>query len=256
MRRPRILALLLGTALAMGVALPGLAQSPVVPPIVIDQVSVVIVQLRDPDGSALTTEQLAAARAVIEARLAALAAEATVMAIPQDRIRIDLADASRLHAVTRVVTAPGVFRIVGIPADSFDDVVTGEPLPEGLVVREIVAPGHIAHAGVGQDQLGHPAIDLQLDAQGADAFDAWASENMGGLAALVLDDVVVSAATINAPGFEGRVQVSGSFDPQQAQELVAVLDGGALPVLAQPLPDCLPAGCPVPSVSPRASVAP
>jgi preprotein translocase subunit SecD len=79
---------------------------------------------------------------------------------------------------------------------------------------------------------------------------------VGDLVAFVLDDVVVSAATINAPRFEGRVQISGSFDGADVQALAAILGGGALPVVAEPLPDCLPAGCPVPSVAPGASTAP
>jgi hypothetical protein len=67
---------------------------------------------------------------------------------------------------------------------------------------------------------------------------------------------VTSAATVLATEFDGRIQVSGSFEPSQVEELVAVLIGGELPVPAQPLPECLPAVCPIPSVSPATSPLP
>ena len=257
MGRLRIVALLLATVVALAVTGRVVAQSPAPgSPAVIDQVSVVIVQLRDPEGGALTPEALDATRIVIDARLAALPAPgATVTVIPEERIRIDLADPSQLEAVTRVATAPGLFRIVGIPTEHVDEVEPGESLPADLEVHEIVAPGHIVHVAVGQDQLGGLAVDLELDAQADDAFDAWAADHFGEQVALVLDDVVVAAPTIQATEFNGQVQISGSFDLPQVQELVAILSGGALPVLSESLPLCLPIACPVPSVAPGASAA-
>jgi preprotein translocase subunit SecD len=242
-------------ALAVG---PAAAQSPSASPEnVIDQASVVILQLHDPDGGALDADELEAARAVIETRVLALPGPgATVTVIPDERIRIDLADPSQLEAVTRVATAPGVFRIVGIPSDRLDDVVEGQPLPGGMEVPVMVDAGHIARAAVGEDQMGGPAIDLELDGPAAETFDAWAADHYGEMIAMILDDVVVSAATVQATEFDGRIQVSGSFEPSNVDELAAILSGGALPVPAEPLPDCLPAMCPIPSVSPATSPLP
>jgi preprotein translocase subunit SecD len=255
--RFRFMLVQLATVLALVVGAPAAAQSPGVSPDLIDEVSVVVLQLRDPQGGTLTPDQLDAALTVIEARLASLPAPgATLTAIPGDRIRIDLADPSQIDTVTRLAAAPGVFRIVGIPSDRAHEVEVGRGLPEDMEVSEVVATGHVIQASVGQDALGLPAVDLQLDTQGADAFDAWAADNFGGMAALLLDDIVVSAATLQATEFDGRIQISGSFEPTHVQELAAILTGGALPVLAEPLPDCLPATCPIPSVRPRASAAP
>ncbi|MET0772218.1 MAG: hypothetical protein ABWZ82_03960 [Candidatus Limnocylindrales bacterium] len=247
--------LALSVALGLTVVMPGTAESPApASPSVIDEVSVLIVQLRDPDEGTLSADRLEAAKTVIEARLEALpAADAAVTAIPGDRIRIDLAQPGQLEAVTRVATAPGELRILGIPDDRAADVVVGGPIPADMQVPVIVAPGHTANAAVGQDELGRPAVDLQLDAQAADAFDTWAADHFGGTIALVLDDVILSAATLQATAFEGHLQLSGSFDLPQIEELVAILSGGALPLLAEPLPACQPAVCPMPSASPGAA---
>jgi preprotein translocase subunit SecD len=49
-----------------------------------------------------------------------------------------------------------------------------------------------------------------------------------GLLAIVADDVVLSAPSINSPVFErDQIQISGSFDEQSAKALAAALDGGA-----------------------------
>ncbi len=49
-----------------------------------------------------------------------------------------------------------------------------------------------------------------------------------GMVAIVLDDVVLSAPSINAAGFErDQIQISGEFDETSALALAAVLDGGA-----------------------------
>jgi hypothetical protein len=243
--------------------------APASSPSVIDQVSVVIVQLRDPAGGTLSTDQLHGAEAVIEARLAVLPGPGTtVTTIPGDRIRIDLADPSQLDVAGRVSTAPGSFRIVGIPSDRAADVQTDAPLPADMDVHEIVAPGHIERASVTEDQLGNPVVDLEMDDEAAAAFDTWAAEHMGETVALVLDDTVMSAPTLRASRFNGQVQVSGALDLPRAQELAAILSGGPLPVLAETLPDCLPAACAIegasrgadpsamPSVPPAATTAP
>jgi preprotein translocase subunit SecD len=179
-----------------------------------------------------------------------------VTVTPDDRIRIDLADPSQLQTVSGVATAPGMFHIVGIPADRTEDVVEGEPLAGDMRTAPIIGPGHIADAWLGQDDLGQPVVNLEFDAQAAEAFDAWAVDHVGERVALLLDDVVVSAPVLQATRFDGRTQISGSFDTSRVQELVAILRGGPLPVLAEPLPDCLPIGCPIPSQPPGVTAPP
>lgn len=230
------------------------AQSPSAPtsPDHIGDRSILVVQLSTQDGAPVSVEEQAAAAAVIAARLEALGMPGTrVSVIPDGRIRIDIDDHAEADAITRVATAPGQLAIIAIPDDLADGVRTGQPLPEGMPKDVIVTPGHVAAAAVGRDQLDGPAVDLTLDDEAAQAFDAWAASHLGGLMALVLDDVVVSAATINASRFEGAIQISGAFDEQAVAELVAILAGGPLPLHALALVVCPAAdACPAPSASP------
>lgn len=48
--------------------------------------------------------------------------------------------------------------------------------------------------------------------------------------AIVLDDIVQSAPQVNAPQFDGSVNISGSFTQGEARSLARVLDRGAFPV--------------------------
>jgi preprotein translocase subunit SecD len=244
--------------LCVGLATQASAQSPGPPsPVPIGDITVVIVQLQGAAGTELTPEQQATAVATIEARLAALPdAGTTTTPLDAGRIRLDLADPTHADLVSRVATAPGEFRIIGIPSDFADQVEPGGPLPSPMPIDEVVGPGHVASAAIGEDQMGRPAIDLRLDDEAAQAFDDWAAGHYAELIALVLDGVVRSAATINAAQFDGQIQVSGSFELPEAQELVAILAGGPLPVSASVMTLCpAPAGCPVPSAEPEASAA-
>ena len=51
-----------------------------------------------------------------------------------------------------------------------------------------------------------------------------------GQLAIVMDDEIVTAPTVNAPSFTDTVQISGSFSESEARELARVLDRGAFPV--------------------------
>lgn len=85
--------------------------------------------------------------ATITARLAALPdAGATVTLIDAGRIRLDLADPTRADVGTRVAIAPGVFRIEAVLGDIAGEAAAGRPLPSGMLVHEVVGPGHVASA--------------------------------------------------------------------------------------------------------------
>ncbi|MCY7418621.1 MAG: protein translocase subunit SecD, partial [Chloroflexi bacterium] len=84
-----------------------------------------------------------------------------------------------------------------------------------------------------------------LDDEAAVVFDTWATDHIGDRFAIVLDDHVISAPVLRTGQFRGRAQISGTFDLEQTRELVAILQGGALPVAAEVLDVCPAAGdCP------------
>jgi protein-export membrane protein SecD len=79
------------------------------------------------------------------------------------------------------------------------------------------------------DQSGQPNISFTLRSAGAQRFGKATSENVGKPFAIILDDHIVSAPTINSPITTGSGQITGSFTIQQAESLAIVLRSGALP---------------------------
>ena len=85
------------------------------------------------------------------------------------------------------------------------------------------------------DQLGKPSVSMQMDGQGAKAW-----EELTGRAytqktniAIVLDDVVYSAPGVSSgPISGGRSEISGSFDVTETKDLANVLRAGKLPAAA------------------------
>jgi preprotein translocase subunit SecD len=86
-------------------------------------------------------------------------------------------------------------------------------------------------AGVSRDEYGKPAVSFNLNAAGAQKFGKLTEENIGRSLAIVLDDVVMSAPTINSRITDsGQITGGGAgFSPEEAQDLVLVLRSGALP---------------------------
>ncbi|MBC5839122.1 protein translocase subunit SecDF [Flavobacterium muglaense] len=85
------------------------------------------------------------------------------------------------------------------------------------------------------DQLGKPAVSMQMDGQGAKAWEeltgrAYTSK---GSIAIVLDNVVYSAPGVSSgPISGGRSEISGSFDVTETKDLANVLRAGKLPASA------------------------
>ena len=85
------------------------------------------------------------------------------------------------------------------------------------------------------DQLGKPAVSMQMNGQGSKSW-----EELTGRAytqksniAIVLDDVVYSAPGVSSgPISGGRSEISGAFDVTQTKDLANVLRAGKLPAAA------------------------
>jgi SecD/SecF fusion protein len=85
------------------------------------------------------------------------------------------------------------------------------------------------------DQMGKPAVSMQMDGQGAKAW-----EELTGRAytqksniAIVLDNIVYSAPGVSTgPISGGRSEISGSFDVTETKDLANVLRAGKLPASA------------------------
>jgi preprotein translocase subunit SecD len=78
------------------------------------------------------------------------------------------------------------------------------------------------------DQAGQASVNFTLNRDGAERFGRVTGENVNKLLAIVLDNRVYSAPVIHSQ-ITDRGEITGSFTPQQAQDLALVLRSGALP---------------------------
>src|SRR5690606_40381871 len=79
------------------------------------------------------------------------------------------------------------------------------------------------------DQNGRSVVTFRFNTQGALTFGEITSQNVGRRFAIVLDDQVITAPTIQQPITGGTGQISGNFTAESASDLAVLLRAGALP---------------------------
>ena len=106
------------------------------------------------------------------------------------------------------------------------DVKTKEP----YLLREIpILDGSmLTNAQVVFDENNQPAINFELNGQGAKIFGDFTGKNKGKRMAIVLDDKVYSAPVIKTRIGAGKGQITGSFSTQEAHDVAIALRSGAL----------------------------
>ena len=103
----------------------------------------------------------------------------------------------------------------------------GSPI---LVKKEPELTGkYIKDAYVSYDPGGLPSVSIVFNSEGAKIFENVTTNNVGRQLAIVLDGVVKSAPMIRERIPEGKGQISGKFNMEEAKELAIVLRAGALP---------------------------
>ncbi len=105
--------------------------------------------------------------------------------------------------------------------------------------RDDVAPmsgGVIVDAGATFDQMGKPAVSMQMNGQGARIWEELTGRaySQKSFIAIALDDVVYSAPGVTTgPISGGRSEITGSFEVSETQDLANVLRAGKLPAAAE-----------------------
>ncbi|MBI4122917.1 MAG: protein translocase subunit SecD [Parcubacteria group bacterium] len=90
---------------------------------------------------------------------------------------------------------------------------------------------YLKKAQVGFDSITNtPLIQLEFNDEGAKLFEQVTSRNVGKPLAIFLDYQILQAPIVQETISSGNAQISGSFTPQEARQLVRELNAGALPV--------------------------
>lgn len=79
------------------------------------------------------------------------------------------------------------------------------------------------------DQSSRPAVSMQMNADGARKWRKLTAENIGKRIAVVLDDYVYTAPTIQGEIPSGQSQITGDFTLDEAKDLANILKSGSLP---------------------------
>lgn len=75
-----------------------------------------------------------------------------------------------------------------------------------------------------------PEIGLEFNDEGAEIFGELTGKNIGKRLAIAIDNVLISAPTVQEKISGGKAQITGSFTIKEARELSRNLNAGALPV--------------------------
>lgn len=110
----------------------------------------------------------------------------------------------------------------GLPGD--------RPTQAFYLVRQVAAitGRDLRNARAQIDQNGAPAVGFSLNSEGASKFGRVTGENVGRQLAIILDNRVESAPTLQER-ITNEGQITGSFTTQEAADLALVLRSGALP---------------------------
>ncbi len=149
-----------------------------------------------------------------------------------------------------VVTIEGEKRIrVELPGaedaqEAINQIGTTAQLQFALADGTIVLDGSNvknAEAAMDNESAGY-AVDLQFDGDGADLFhEATATAYSGTVTSaiegvddkavmIILDGQIISAPVVNEPISGGRCSITGGFTQEEATNLAALIEGGALPL--------------------------
>src|SRR3990172_5694942 len=102
-------------------------------------------------------------------------------------------------------------------------------LPTGLTGAELKLAQ--VQFGNSQGQISSaPSVGLEFNSEGAGKFSELTKNNIGKPLAIFLDEVPVTAPTVQTEITDGKAVITGDFTVDEAKRLVVQLNAGALPV--------------------------
>ena len=122
--------------------------------------------------------------------------------------------------------------VTGRPPVGTEVLFTNDDPPRAVLIRSRVAcrGEDLEDAQPGFDQQTNESIvSFRFNTKGARCFGKISSENVGKPFAIVLDETIISDPVIRQAILGGSGQISGSFDPETANDLAILMRAGALP---------------------------
>jgi protein-export membrane protein SecD len=214
----------------------------------------VLLQGEPVQGQTVTNQDMQAVKTIVERRVNALGvAEPVVQLLGEDRIIVELPGIDNPEQAVETLKNTGQLEFVEIGPSA------GNPYPlieQGVYVRttnnpvaptsdelgtttlpypDVIFPtiltgAELQNASVQLDQSGRPTIAFELKSEGGATFGDYTKSNVGGILAIVLDNVILSNPVINSAIPDGQGVIEGTFALEEAENLAIQMRYGALPV--------------------------
>jgi preprotein translocase subunit SecD len=199
----------------------------------------------------LRDESVIQARQTIERRINELGvAEPSIAQQGADQILVQLPGVTDVERAKSIIGSPGLLElkiVEGQPSASKEALMVNGQVPQGMeivpgagsagdastlyyMVKRVpaVTGQDLRSARASVDENNRPAVSFTLSNEGGRKFGKVSGENIGRQLAIILDGRVQSAPTLETRiNSEGRI--TGSFTPEEVQDLSLKLRSGALP---------------------------
>jgi preprotein translocase subunit SecD len=202
----------------------------------------------------LREEAVVQARQTIERRVNELGvAEPSIAQQGADQILVQLPGVENVERAKGIIGSPGLLElkiVEGAPSPSKEALMVNGQVPQGMdivpgaggsggaadtttvyyMVKKVAAVTgqDLRNARASVDENNRPAVSFTLSNEGGRKFGKVSGENIGRQLAIILDGRVQSAPTLESKiNSEGRI--TGSFTPEEVQNLSLILRSGALP---------------------------
>ncbi|MFN3607175.1 MAG: protein translocase subunit SecD, partial [Cypionkella sp.] len=201
-----------------------------------------IVQLSDAEKSATDLRTMQQSVEIIRRRVDEVGTrEPTIQRQGNDRVLIQVPGIGSAAELKEIIgtTAKLTFNpVVSITRDA-----AAAPGPRNKLVPDLAEEGlfyiieetpvvggeDLTDAQPAFDQNGQPAVNFRFNPSGGRAFGDYTAANIGRPFAIVLDDQVISAPTIQAHITGGSGIITGNFSLEESTQLAILLRAGALP---------------------------
>ncbi len=204
--------------------------------------SSLIIQLSDAEKSATDARTLQQSLEIIRRRVDEVGTrEPTIQRQGNDRVLIQVPGVGSAAELKSIIgtTAKLTFNpVVSITADASADAGPRNKLVPDLTQKDVyyiieetpvVSGEDLTDAQPTFDQNGRPAVNFTFNPSGGRAFGDYTGQNIGKPFAIVLDDQVISAPTIQAHITGGSGIITGNFTIEESTKLAVLLRAGALP---------------------------
>jgi protein-export membrane protein SecD len=192
----------------------------------------ILLEAKPAEGRTVTAQDMQSAMTIVERRVNALGvSEPLVQLQGENRIIVELPGIDNPDQALQTLKGTGQLEFVEIPSGT--NVSQGDfirttsndavPAPESLgtipnpypeqVFQTILTGAQLQDASTQLDQYGAPMIAFELKGDGPQIFANYTGANIGGTLAIVLDNVILSAPTINSQIPDGAGHHRGSFHP-------------------------------------------